>query len=1091
MNLSITHIRKVIVLLCLLPLLLVCHSLHAQVLLKGRIIDLQTHQPLIGATLRIKNGSGGTITDENGNYQLQFKGALPQTILVGFVGYQPRELEIYEPPENAEITLRSRQLLSEVVVTAVGIKSNTRSLGYSVTEVKGHDLTDTREPNVVAALSGKAPGVQISNSGGSPGGSASIRIRGNSSLLGNNAPLFILDGVPIDNSTQDILGNITNASSLATPSNRAIDINNEDVASLTVLKGPAAAALYGIRASNGAVIINTKRGSQLTERKWNVSYTGSVTMDEVNRRTQPRQSAFTNGLNGLYVLPGQPGSDENWGARLDTLTYSNIPGKFDKNGTIVGKSNPASNGIPLNRYDNVDNFFVKGWTRDNNISAYGNTGNAGYYLSYGDLYQTGIIPTTDFYRHTVRLNADYNVSDRLKINGGINYIQSGANNRALMGGFNTNVMRALINSPANFDITNGYSDPWRHEDAYKLPPTTAKPWGDSRSYANGRGWDNPYWSLNMNPQKDQTNRFIGFAEVNYEILDWLKATFRSGIDNYTDVRKGGFSRGTSGIGTGIINDVNYGRRDINTDFILSGQRQLGKNIGLTVILGHNFYNSWRNQVNTRGDGLTVPGNFNIANAATTLTFNQTIRKKLVAGYGDIKLDYKQWLFLELTGRNEWTSTLPPGSNAFFYHSVGSSFVFTEGIPINWGILNFGKVRATFAEVGNDADPYSLQTYFNPTRESGWIQSSINFPFNNQPGLSFGNQLGDLSGVLGNPALKPERIQTWEAGTELHFFKNKTILDVVYYNNTSRDQIIPVSLPSSTGALYDLRNAGVIVNRGIEASLQQNIVRRKNIEWNASLIFSKNISKVKSLGEGLTSVSLGGVWMEARGMVGEPYGVFYGQDVKRNEHGQMIIDDNPTVGGKPNSNYGYPIVNTSFTRIGDPNPKFNLGWRNELKFGRVLLSFLLDTRYGFDIFNAPRLQMVFNGVDESTVNRGSITVFEGVTASKGIPNTIPTVLSQDWYRRTFDIQGLYVEKNLYWIKLKDINLTYQLPERWLKPARLQKASLTLTGRNFLLATNYTGSDPDLGMRNGLSNFNGIDFWTTPNTRSYGAALNVVF
>ncbi|WP_143307575.1 SusC/RagA family TonB-linked outer membrane protein [Chitinophaga vietnamensis] len=1083
-----TYIRTFIL---LTYLLLASNILFAQLVLKGRIIDLQTHEPLIGATIRFKNGTGGAVTDANGNYSLPFKGPLPQTVLVGFVGYQPRELEIYEPPENAEITLRSRQVLSEVVVTAVGIKSTTRSLGYSVGEIKGQELSNAREANVVAALSGKVSGVQINNSGGSPGGSASIRIRGNSSLLGNNAPLFILDGVPIDNSVQDILGNITNTLSLATPSNRAIDINSEDVASLTVLKGPAAAALYGIRAANGAVIINTKRGSQLTERKWNVSYSGSITMDEINRRVQPRQHLFSNGLNGQYVLPGQPGSDENWGARLDTLTYSRQPSLFDRNGTIVGKSDPTSNGVPVNHYDNIGNFFVKGWTRDHNISAYGNTGNAGYYLSYGDLYQTGIIPTTDFYRHTVRLNADYTVTERLKIAAGINYIQSGANNRALMGGFNTNVVRALINSPDNFDITNGYSDAWRHDDAYKLPPTTAKPWGDSRSYANGRGWDNPYWSLNMNPQSDQTNRFIGFTEANYDVLDWLKATFRYGIDNYTDVRKGAFSRGTSGVATGTINDVNYGRRDINTDFILSAQRKIGKDIGLTVILGHNYYNSWRNQVNTRGDGLTVPGNFNISNAATTLTFNQTIRRKLVAGYGDIKLDYKQWLFLELTGRNEWSSTLPKGRNAFFYPSIGSSFIFTDAIHTNWGILNFGKVRATFAEVGNDADPYSLQTYYNNARVSGWIQSGITFPFNNQPGLAIGNQQGDLSGVLGNPDLKPERIQTWEAGAELHFFKNKTILEGVYYHNTSRDQIIPVSLPASSGALYDLRNAGVIVNRGIEASLQQRIVRTRHFEWNTTLLFSKNISEVRTLADGLNSVTLGGVWIEARGMAGQPYGVFFGNDVKRNDKGQVLIDDNATIGGKPNPNYGYPLINTSFSRIGDPNPKFNAGWRNELKIGPVQLSFLLDTRYGFDVFNAPRLQMVFNGVDESTANRGSTTVFEGIKAGKGTANDIPAVLSQDWYRSTFNIQGLYVEKNIYWIKLKDINITYQLPEHWLKSVHLQRASVTLSGRNFLLATNYTGSDPDLGARNGLSNASGVDFWTTPGTRSYGAALNVVF
>lgn len=1091
MNLSLLHIKPLKTLFILPVLLQAAHSLHAQVIFKGKIIDRQTQEPLVGASIRLKDGSGGTVTDAAGNYLLRLNGKLPQSVIIGYVGYQPRELEIYEPPENAEIALRSRQLLSEVVVTAVGIKSTTRSLGYSVGEVKGKELTDAREPNVVAALSGKVAGVQINNAGGSPGGSATIRIRGNSSLLGNNAPLFILDGVPVDNSVQDILGNITNAFSLATPSNRAVDINSNDVASLTVLKGPAAAALYGIRAANGAVILNTKRGSQLTERKLQVSYTGSITMDEINRRVQPRQYKYANGLNGQYILPGLPGSDENWGALLDTLTYSNIPGRFDRNGTIVGKSDPASNGIPLERYNNIDAFFVKGWTRDHHISAYGNAGRAGYYISYGDLYQTGIIPTTDFYRRTVRLNADYSISDQLKIAGGINYIQSGANNRALMGGFNTNVIRALINSPANFDITNGYRDAWRQPDAYRLSATSARPWGDSRSYANGRGWDNPYWSLNMNPQTDQVNRFIAFTEINYDVLDWLKATFRYGMDHYTDIRKGAFSRGTSGVATGTINDVNYGRRDINTDFILAAQRRIGKDIGVHVILGHNFYNSWRNQVNTRGDGLTVPGNFNISNASTTLSFNQTIRRKLVAGYADIRLDYREWLYLELTGRNEWTSTLPKGSNAFFYPSAGASFIFTEAFPLQWGPLSFGKIRATYAEAGNDAEPYSLQTYYNNTRVQGWIQSSINFPFNGQPGLSYGNQQGDLNGVLGNAGLKPERIRTWEAGAELRWFRNRTALEVVWYHTTGRDQIIPVSLPPSSGALYDLRNTGVIVNKGIEATLQQRLLRNRHLSWNTTLIFSRSQSRVVSLADDLNSVNLGGVWIESRGMAGQPYGVFYGQDVKRNEKGQVLIDDEQTINGKPNPNYGYPVVNTAFTRIGDPNADFSLGWRHELKWGPVQFSFLLDYRAGFDIFNAPRLQMVFNGVDLSTENRGSTHVFEGVKAAKGTPNDIPAVLSQSWYRRTLDIHGLYVEKDLYWLKLKDINVSWELPENWIKPARLQKASITLTGRNFLLATNYSGGDPDTGMRNGLSNFSGIDFWTTPNTRSYGAALNVVF
>ncbi|QHT65589.1 SusC/RagA family TonB-linked outer membrane protein [Rhodocytophaga rosea] len=1050
----------------------------------GKVKDAKG-ELLPGVNVFFKNTTSGTVTDAEGNYAIK---TVPgnNILIFSFVGFKTQEVTINNRSAIDISLLSDDQLLEEVVVTAVGIESKTKALGYSVAEVKGKDIVNAREPNVVQALSGKVAGVQIGNSGGSPGGSASIRIRGNSSLLGNNSPLFIVDGIPVDNSIQDILGNITNVNSLATPSNRAVDINSDDIESVTVLKGPAAAALYGIRAANGAVILTTKRGTRLTDKSFNVSYSGSFTVDEINRRVQPQQNNFSNGLNGQYILPGQTGSDESWGALLDTLTYSDIPSQFDKNGLIVGQNDPRSNGIPVNRYDNVDNFYLKGKTQSHHVSVYGNTEKAGYYFSVGRLYQTGVIPTTDFFRTTFRFNGDYNVTDKFKIAGGINFINSGANNRALMGGFNTNVVRALMNTSPNFDITNGLDEPWNNPNAYRLPATNAKPWGDSRSYANGRGWDSPYWSLNMNPQNDEVNRFISFTEANYEILPWLKSTFRYGIDSYTDVRKGGFSRGTSGVPTGTINDVNYTRRDYNTDLIFTIAPELGGDLNLTVLLGHNFYNSFRNQINTRGDGLIVPGNFNISNASTSTSFNQTIRRRLVAGYADVRLDYRNWLFVELTGRNEWTSTLAKGKNSFFYPSINTSWVFTDALGLSSGWLSSGKVRATYAQVGNDADPYSLQTYYTNSNTTGWIQGGVTYPFNNQAGLSYSN-------TLGNPNLKPERISTWELGTDLRFLNNRAGIEAVYYHNLSKDQIIPVAIPSSTGSQFSLINAGEISNRGVEITLNATPIQTPgSFRWDATLVYSKNISKVLSLAEGIDNVSLGGIWMEARGMVGQPYGVFYGIDVKKNEEGKVLIDDSPVLAnGTPNSNYGYPIVNPSFTQIGDPNPKFNAGLRNEFTYKNFAFSFFLDTRYGFDIFNAPHLQMVFNGVDKSTENRGQDHVFDGVKNGEGTANDINVKIGQAWYRRTFDIQGLYIEKNLYWLRLRDVNFTYSLPEKLIAPLKLTKASLTLTARNFLLSTNYTGSDPDLGTRNGLTNFSGIDFWTTPNTRSYGASINLTF
>ncbi|POY36606.1 hypothetical protein C3K47_09530 [Solitalea longa] len=1057
-------------------------------LVSGTVLEDGTKIPVAGATVSIKGTRDAIQTDADGKFKLNTKAKFPFRLVIQYVGYITKEVQVFDLEDGEiNILLRSRNQLSEVVVTALGIESNRKSINTSIARIDKKEILAAKETNVVTALSGKVTGVQVQNSGGSPGGSSTIRIRGNNSVLGNNSPLFVVDGIPVDNSVQDILPTISNAFSLATPSNRAIDINSEDIDNVSILKGPAAAALYGIRAANGAVIINTKKGSDV-DKKFSVSYTGSASFDEVNRRLQPRQNIYSNGLNGLYVVPGQPGSDENWGARIDSLTYSEVSSGFDKNGLIVGKSSPISNGKPVNYYDNINNFFETGKTYNNNISVTGNLDKGGYYFSYSNLDQTGIIPTTNFYRNTFRANADYKVTDALKLSTGLNYINSGSDNRALMGGFNTNVVRALVNSPANFDITNGLSDPANNPDSYLLPATNSKPWGDSRSYANGRGWDNPYWSLNMNPQNDDVNRFLGFAQADYDFLPWLSGTFRFGYDSYRDLRKGGFSRGTSGVAAGAINDVNFFRRDLNTDVILKAQRTITKGWDLSAIVGSNYYDSYKNQINTRGDGLIIPGLFNISNASTTNSFNQTVRKRLAAGYFSLALNHKDYLFVNFTGRNEWTSTLPDGHNSFFYPSAGASFVFSEFLDRDtkkW--FSLGKIRASYAQVGNDADPYSLETYFTNSSAGGWIQSSLSFPFNNTAGLSYGS-------TLGNQGLKPERINTWEVGTDLGFFKNRLGLEATYYSSLSKDQIIPVSLPNSTGSNAALVNTGRISNKGFELSLNVNPIENKDFSWDFNVLYSKNDSKVEELAPGLNNISLTGGFPfgDSRAIVGQPFGALFGVDLQRNAEGKPIIDDQQFLAsGAPNANYGYPLIDATPRIIGDPNPDFNLGFRNEVRYKFATLSFFLDYRSGFDIANAPRLQMVFNGVAEETANRGQQVVFDGVKKSDGAQNDITAIASQSWYRQTFNIPGMYVEKDLYWLRIRDINLTFELPLKWIQKAKISRAALTFTGRNFLLSTNYSGADPDLSSRNGLSNALGVDFWTTPNTRSYATTLTLTF
>jgi TonB-linked SusC/RagA family outer membrane protein len=1044
---------------------------------------------LSGAIIKVKGLEIGTAADESGAFVLQVP-ALPVTIITEYVGYTPQEVVVSGPEQSVEVILAVISDGPEVVVTAIGLKNTKRSINYSATEVKGEELTQSKETNLTTALSGKVAGVQIQNSGGSPGGGSTVRIRGNNSVLGNNSPLFVIDGIPVDNSVQDLLPNVTNSVSTATVGNRLIDINPEDIESMTVLKGPAASSLYGIRAANGVIVITTKRGTDLTDKPLQISANASWQVDEINRRMQPRQHKYSNGYNGQYLVPGQPTSDENWGALLDTLTYSDVPSQFDKNGLIVGKSDPRSNGVPVNRYDNEGNFFVKGYTKTYNLGVYGRKDKVGYYIGGGALNQSGIIPTTDFYRRTLRANIDFAATDKFKVTVGANYINSGSNNAALMGGYGTNAVRALRNTPDNFDITNGYDDPWNHKDAYQLEPTAAYPWGASRSYAGGRGWDNPYWSLNRNPQKLDVNRLIGFNQFDYSILPWLKATWRYGIDTYRDYRHSGFANGSNGVGKGIVNIINFQRRDVNSDLILSANRDITDDINLSVNLGNTYYQNYRYQTTTRGDNLIIPDLYTLSNASNISAYDQTLRKKLVALYASASIGYKKWLFLNLTANNEWSSALPVKNNRMFYPSIGTSFVFTDAFNIDDKILSFGKVRATYAEVGNDVDPYSLETYYNTlSLTNNSLQSTIQTPFNGQPGLGLGNSSYGVTNVIGNPDLKPERISTWEAGTELRFIKRRAGLDLTVYHTTSRDQIIPVNVPSSSGYLATIQNAGEIVNKGVEIAVNTTPLLKKNFTWDANFIYYKNISKVVSLAEGLNSVSLGGTFADSRAQVGEPYGVLYGIDYKRNNEGKLVIDDNPTLAdGKPNPNYGYPIVNPNPTVLADPNPKFNASLRNILTYKFLTLSFLLDYRYGFAIANAPKLQMYFNGVDADTEDRGQYKVFDGVKNSDGSANDIEAQKTQAWYRSTFNVPGYFVEKNLYFLKLRDISLSFAVPSRWTKSFGVSDASLTLTGRNWLLGTNYSGSDPELSSRNGLQNGLGSDFWTTPNTRSYGVTLN---
>ena len=886
--------------------------------------------------------------------------------------------------------------------------------------------------------------------------------------------------MPVDNSNIGL--SIQNANQIVNQSNRAVDINPNDIESISVLKGPAAAALYGIRASNGAVVITSKKGSlNKNGKNFSVSLYSSISQESLARRLQPLQTLFAQGVGGKYIEPGQNGSEDSWGPLLDTLTYSNIQSKWDANGTIVGKSDPNSNGIPVNRYDNIDNFFVNGHTYDNTVNVTGNSEKLGYYFSLGSLKQNGIVPTTDFYRNTARFGSIFKATDKLDFSVSLNYFNTGSHNRMLPGGAPAGTLRSLMNTPQNFDITNGLSDPADNKLSYTFID------GTQRAYAGGtRGFDSPYWSLNNNPQPDNVNRFVFVEETNYKILSWLTATLRLGTDIYSDKRTAAYSKGSVAFPAGIIVNYDFLNRDLNSDFYLSANKKLSNSFDLKVIAGHNYFNHNLNSTLNQGNNLNLPDFYNISNGSTFNVVQTTIKRKLIAGYASAELDYKKWLILNVTGRNEWTSTLAKGKNSFFYPSVSLGWIINDALNIHNTWLDYFKLRASYARVGNDASPYALQTYYSSTTLTGSVQGqTLNFPFNGIAGYS-------INGNLGNENLKPEQITSYEAGFESWFLKNRLGLDVSFYRDESRNQILPISIPGSTGYNTFTTNAGLITNTGIEAVLNATFVRSKNFQWNTTLNFSHNKSLVHSLAEGITQIAL----MSTNGgtqniMVGEPFSVITGIALSKNENGQTIIDDRPEINGVANANYGFPIADAAPTVIGDPNPLWNAGLRNSFTYKNFSLSFLFDNRYKFDIYNSTLAQLVSNGVAKITKNRYTPTVFDGVGLTSGKPNSISVVPGETWYRSTINYGSLYMEKDLWWIRLRDINLSYDFPKALIDKLKLSALTLTLSGRNLFIKTNYSGSDPDVNLRGGFTNGFGSDFFNYPTTKSIGASLRVSF
>lgn len=992
-----------------------------QVTITGRITSEEDGTPLPSVSVRIKGTNTGIATDPEGRYSIK---ANPGQVLVfSFIGSTPKEAIVgAERVINVQLKQDSK-VLSEVAVTAFGVKQEVRGLGFATQNVKQREISESQQPNLVNALQGKVAGVQITNSSGAPGASSNIMIRGGSSLSGNNQPLFVVDGIPIDNTTPVSQGGLV--AGVAPASNRAIDLNPEDIEGVTVLKGPAAAALYGIRAASGAIVITTKKGSGGAAR---VSYMNNFSLDNVNRLPE-LQSIYKQGEQGVYNATAV----NSWGPQ------------FGANETV---------------YDNLGDFFKTAFTQSHDLSVSGSTEKSTYYTSASLFDQGSIVDNTNFKRKSFRVNADTKVGDKLTVGGSANYIRT---DRNFISQGSANGAMGAIYWPRNLDMKD-YLNP-----------------NGSQKIINTTGNDNPYWTIENKPIISSVNRIMVIGNIDYNPLSFLNIAYRLGTDYYTENFKGIRMPGTveADAVRGAINQSTSSNQITTSTFIATAKKSFG-DYNFSLALGQNIESTTSQSTTSTAVRFIDPSFPSINNtvAADRTVSEALFRRRILGAFADFNFDWKNIAYLNVRARNDWSSTLPTNNNSFFYPAVSTSVILTDllkelGLKSNDKVFSYGKLRASYSEVGKDAPSHVL------TNSLATVTNTFTI---NPRGF-----ITNANNPFGNPGLMPEFTKAFEIGADLRFIKNRFGLDITYYNSKSDNQILATRLPPSSGAFLGYLNGGSIENSGVEVVLNAQIIAKKDFRWNMDVNFAHNKSIVKSLPGALDRVELSDAWVAANAAQGAAFlnGSLFGingNTWKRNAAGQLLL-----------SNTGYPQVSTALMNIGDRNPDFTSGITNTFNYKNMSLSFMVDVRVGGDVFNATENSLVRSGLSTKTFDRGS-KVFEGIIESTGLPNTVAVPLNQNYYQTIYANQGYDFVEDGGWYRLRYVSFTYNMPNAVLNKIKLKGLSFTLTGRNLILITDYSGVDPEVsgsGAGVGGSGSFGFDNLGVPATKGFDLGLKLTF
>lgn len=1030
-------------LLTLLTLMLTVSSATAQTVVTGTVVSAEDGGTLPGVNVLVKGTMVLAITNAEGKFQINVPNG-GQTLVFSYIGFRTIEVNINNRSTvDVQLNIDTTQL-DELVVTAFGVEQQRKSLGYSIQEVRAQSLVEAQQPNVVNALQGKVAGVQITNSGGAPGAASVILIRGGTSLSGNNQPLFIVDGIPIDNSAPAGRGVGLGAQNTVN-SNRGVDINPEDIESITILKGPAAAVLYGLRASEGAVIITTKRGEAGVSR---ITYSNGVSFNSVNRLPE-LQSRYKQGVDGV----ANPDARSSWGPAFAS-------------GERV--------------FDNLGDFFETAVSNRHDLSVSGGTSRSSFYVSASRFDQNGIIQNTDFERTSFRLSADTRVREDLIVGGSANYINT-QNRSALQGSgiAETNVigltggggggtMRGIYNWPRNIDMSD-----------YLNPDGTQRTLlgvsGDAAFV------DNPYWSIRNNPNESVVNRLIASANASYTPLDFLTVTYRAGTDIFTEEFTSVRGTGTviGGEEAGAITENSIVNEIVTSTLLLTLRHDINQDFGLSLTLGNNVEMARRVATSWYGRGFIAPGFSSINNVAQNdRTVSQGgYNKRIVGAFGDLNLDWKSTIFLNVRARNDWSSTLPKSNRSFFYPSVSTAIVVTDlldefGVDNGYKrVLSFAKLRASVTRVGKDAPPHVLgNRYFNTTNSftgapRGFIVNTYAF---------------------GSPDLRPEFTDAFEAGVDLRFYEGRVGVDFTYYTMKSDDQILFTRVPPSASSFIAYLNGGRIDNEGVELMVNAVPMLNQNFRWSFDVNFTKNKSTVVDLPGLLDRVeqsdaSVDGFVAQGAGFLGQSLFGINADVWLTNDDGVLLLTD-----------AGYPQIDPLKRIVGDRNPDFTVGISNTLNYKNTSLSFLWDVRIGGDIYNATENALVRSGLSTHTLDRGTTKVFDGIIRSTGQPNTTPVVLDQNYYQNIYRGNSAAFVEDGTWYRLRYITLSYRVPQNIVQRYGLRGLEFSATGRNLLLFTNYSGVDPEVSSGgSGVAGTGsmGMDNLGVPSTRGFDFGLRL--